>query len=591
MPTDDIAASGPIGRDHDNNMSEECGNMPHPESLRTYHARLKQGILICLFITYLVPVVVLSLYFNYQFNANMRESGRLQLTAVAESQRNTIDLFMQKRVVNVFNLFHMKDFSLKPSGENMQALLENLVRADDAFVDVGLIDPEGRQAGYAGPYPHLRSKDYSKEKWYNSLIKQQESYIITDLYMGLRGHPHFTVGVKQMVDDSFYVIRTSVYPDKLGNLLDSQSPGKPARGFLVNKEGIYQVVGKDLGDLLKPAIFVPDEQSPAGVERIESDGEPVLAAYTWLKEVPWCFVMLQPEKVAFGEMYVIRNTMIIGAAVLILGIMVFIWLIVNYLFRRARAVDRERMELKRQLYHAHKLVSVGQLAGGVAHEINNPLAIIESEAGIIRDMLDPAMGMQSSSADICKELDEIDKAIGRAKGITQKMLSFVRKTEPKLVKCNVNQLLDDVIVGVKEQEFYVSDINLIKDYASGLPELYLDPDLMRQVFLNLINNAGDAVESGDTITLKTGLADGWVKITIADTGKGMDAGHLEKIFMPFFTTKKVGKGTGLGLPISLNIIEGFGGKMTVESTPGVGTAFAILLPAHDREAPGEGKGT
>jgi two-component system NtrC family sensor kinase len=194
-------------------------------------------------------------------------------------------------------------------------------------------------------------------------------------------------------------------------------------------------------------------------------------------------------------------------------------------------------------------------------------------------MLDPAMGMESSPEDICKELDEIDKAVNRAKGITQKMLSFVRKTEPKLVKCNINQLLDDVIFGVKEQEFYVSDINLVRDYAPDLPDLYLDPDLMHQVFLNLINNAGDAVESGDTINLKTELADGWVKITIADTGKGMDAKHLEKVFMPFFTTKKVGKGTGLGLPISLNIIEGFGGKMTVESTPGVGTAFAILLPA------------
>jgi two-component system NtrC family sensor kinase len=579
MPTDDIAASGPIGRDHDNNVPEECGNMTHPESLRTYHARLKHGILICLFITYIVPVAILTLYFNYQFNENMRESGKLQLTAVAESQRNTIDLFMQKRVVNVFNLFHMKDFSLQPAGENMQALLENLIGADDAFVDVGLIDPDGRQAGYAGPYPHLRNKDYSNEKWYKNLIKQQQSYIITDLYMGLRGHPHFTVGVKQLVDGSYYVIRTSVYPDKLGNFIDSQRPGKPARGFLVNKEGTYQVVGQDFGKLLEPAIFVPDKQRLAGVERIEVDGEPVLAAYTWLKEVPWCLVMLQSEAVAFKEMHAIRNTMVMGAAALILGIMIFIWLIVNFLFRRARAVDQERMELKRQLYHAHKLVSVGQLAGGVAHEINNPLAIIESEAGIIRDMLDPAMGMESSSEDICKELDEIDKAVNRAKGITQKMLSFVRKTEPKLVKCNINQLLDDVIFGVKEQEFYVSDINLVRDYAPDLPDLYLDPDLMHQVFLNLINNAGDAVESGDTINLKTELADGWVKITIADTGKGMDAKHLEKVFMPFFTTKKVGKGTGLGLPISLNIIEGFGGKMTVESTPGVGTAFAILLPA------------
>lgn len=571
--------SGPIGGDRKNEVAEETKKMPHPESIRSYHGRLKHGIIIGLFVTYLIPVVALTLYFNYQFNSNMRESGKLQLAAVAESQRNTIDLFMQKRIVNVFNLFHMKDFSLKPSGEDMQAFLENLIRADDAFVDVGLIYPDGRQTGYAGPYPHLRSKNYSNEKWYKNLIDQQESYIITDLYMGLRGHPHFTIGVKQLVDDHYYVIRTSVYPDKLADFLHSESRGKQARGFLINKDGVYQVVGSGFGEVPEPAFFVPGAGKAGEVELIEVDGQSLLAAYTWLKEVPWCLVMLQPEKVAFEEMYVIRNTMIIGAAGLILGIMIFIWIIVSHLFKRAQAVDQERMELKSQLYHAHKLVSVGQLAGGVAHEINNPLAIIESEAGIIRDMLDPAMGMASSPEDVCKELDEIDKAINRAKGITQKMLSFVRKTEPKLVKCDVNQLLDDVILGVNEQEFYVSDINLAKDYASDLPMLYLDPDLMRQVFLNLINNASDAVESGDTITLKTEFADGWVKITVADTGRGIEAVELEKIFMPFFTTKKVGKGTGLGLPISLNIIEGFGGKMTVESTPGVGTAFAIFLPA------------
>ncbi len=119
----------------------------------------------------------------------------------------------------------------------------------------------------------------------------------------------------------------------------------------------------------------------------------------------------------------------------------------------------------------------------------------------------------------------------------------------------------------------------MRDYAPDAPPVLVDPDLMRQVFLNLINNASDAVKEGDTITLSTRLDCDVVKATIADTGHGLDSEQLEKIFMPFFTTKDVGKGTGLGLPISLNIVEGMGGRIEVQSEPGKGSAFTVVLPA------------
>ena len=549
---------------------------------KNYYRWLKHGILICLFITYLIPVGALSLYFGYKFNESMKESSKLQLAAVAESQKNSIDLFMQKKIVNVFNLFHKEYFSLTPDKEKMEAYLESLVRTDDAFVDVGLINPQGIQKGYAGPYPNLLNKDYSDETWYENLLEQEENYIITDLYLGLRREPHFTVGVKRVVEDRAYVIRTSVYPDKLQDFVQTSSQGKETKGYLVNREGIYQVVAPELGDLLEPARYVPGGGKRADVTFVDWDGKSMLASYTWLKEVPWCLVMLQPESVAFGEMYTMRNTLIIGSALLVLGIMVFIWFVVNLLISKARSMEQERIDLKSQLYHANKLVSVGELAGGVAHEINNPLAIIESEAGVIRDMLDPAMGMDASPEAIRKELDEIEKGVRRAKGVTQKILSFVRKTEPQLVESDINYLLDEAVSGVKEQEFKVSGIHLVKEYADNLPKVYVDPDLLRQVFLNMLNNAGDAVEEGDSIILRTASDENCVKITIADTGMGMTPDQLEKIFMPFYTTKEVGKGTGLGLLICLNIIEGFGGRIKVRSAPGEGTAFTMLLPLPGR---------
>jgi two-component system, NtrC family, sensor kinase len=224
---------------------------------------------------------------------------------------------------------------------------------------------------------------------------------------------------------------------------------------------------------------------------------------------------------------------------------------------------------------------VGQLAGGVAHEINNPLAIIASEAGLMRDMLDPSLGLECTPETLIRELNEIDKAVYRAKNITQKILSFVRRTDPKLTPCDVRQLLEDVVSGVKEQEFSVSNITVDRDFEPNIPKLMLDPDLMRQVFLNLINNASDAVTEGSTISLKTRLEDGWIKITVADDGVGMNAEQIQKAFMPFYTTKEVGKGTGLGLSISQNIVEGFGGRIEVVSQQGAGSAFTVCLPIID----------
>ena len=545
---------------------------------RKHFRRLRRVLQIGLLIAYLIPITILTVYFNYKFNTSVRESAILHLAAVAESQRNTIALFMQKRIVNIFNLFHLKEFNVTPTRFEMDYFLANLTQAGEGFVDIGFLSPDGIQIGYAGPYPHLLNKDYSQEEWYVELTTQSQSYVVTDLYLGLRRVPHFTIGVKQLIDGQYYVIRTSLDPSKLYEFLTATSRGKRVDGFLINRDGLYQAVAADFGELLGPAVFFPPRDSISDVTEIRFNGQQMLVAYTWLKEVPWCLVMWQPRDVALKEMQTIRNSMISGSAVLVLALMIVIWLIVKRVIRWTESLEHDRAELKTQLYHTHKLVAVGQLAGGVAHEINNPLAIIASEAGLIRDMLDERLGLDSSPEAIVTELDEIDKAVYRAKAITQKILSFVRRADPKLVPCDVGQLLADVVAGVKEQEFSVSNITVERDFDPAIPKLLLDADLMRQVFLNLINNASDAVTEGSTITLKTRLDDGWAKITVADNGVGMDGEQIQKVFMPFYTTKEVGKGTGLGLSISQNIVEGFGGRIEVESQPGVGSAFTVVLP-------------
>jgi two-component system NtrC family sensor kinase len=255
-----------------------------------------------------------------------------------------------------------------------------------------------------------------------------------------------------------------------------------------------------------------------------------------------------------------------------------IWFANSFLIDRFRESVERGDELRTQLFHASKLASVGELATGVAHEINNPLAVIVAASGVIRDVFNPEFALEPDRESVLKEVDNIDSAVFRARTITRQLLDYGRKYEPTLEPCNVNLILDDVIEGLKAREFELEGIAIVRDYDPGLPDILLDRDKIRQVFLNLINNAGDAMAKGGTVTVTTRRHDDTIRVSVKDTGVGIPAEIVDKIFNPFFTTKEVGKGTGLGLSVSLNIVKSLGGTINVQSIEGAGTVFTVTLP-------------
>ena len=556
----------------------------------SYFSRLKKRLLVIMLVAFLSPLVLLSVYFHLQFNMTLKQSGRMQLMSLAESQRNTIDLFLQERVVNIFNLFHGRGFTTQPAQTDMNGYLRHLQETSDAFIDVGFFDASGSQVGYAGPYPYLRQKNYSGEEWFQALLKQKTNYYISDIYMGFRDKPHFTIAVKQVVGQTDYIMRATLDPDKFYHFLRTIGHGKQVNSFLLNREGIYQVVDPAYGQLLQQSHFVPDYTSGSHVEEVGANGNDELAAYAWLEQTPWVLVVMQPLEVAYSRMYTARRYIIFGTALTVALIFFGVVVVTNRLLQKAEKTERDREELKSQLFHAAKLVSVGELAAGVAHEINNPLAIILSQCGVLRDMFDPEyadadIAPEHLAENVNAELQIVEDAVVRAKNITGKLLSSSRKTDPRLVPGNINTILDEVVNGFMEKEFSVEDIELARKYDQTIPEILLDPDQMRQVFQNMINNAGDAIDGPGRITLETRKKEEMVEVLISDTGRGMTREELNKIFMPFFTTKEVGKGTGLGLGISLSIVEAMGGTIDVQSLPGAGSTFIITLPVTMNQAP------
>lgn len=236
----------------------------------------------------------------------------------------------------------------------------------------------------------------------------------------------------------------------------------------------------------------------------------------------------------------------------------------------AAAIWKEELA-REQLMRSERLASVGKMAAGAAHEINNPLAVISGRAQmLLKDERDDKKS---------KSLKLIVEQSRRASKILTDLMGFARPAMPKAELINVNFVINHVLTMV-ENQLKLKNIECKREFAQGLPKILADKHQLEQVFLNIILNAEHAMEGGGTLTVITALtpAKDTVLIKFADTGKGISKENLPHIFEPFFTTKEEGEGTGLGLAMSYGIITSHGGTIDVESTVGKGSAFTIALP-------------
>jgi two-component system NtrC family sensor kinase len=246
---------------------------------------------------------------------------------------------------------------------------------------------------------------------------------------------------------------------------------------------------------------------------------------------------------------------------------------------RISVADSEKEMLNQQVVETGKLASVGELAAGIAHEINNPVAIMVEEAGWIQDLLEEEEFQASENfAEFKRALAQIKIQGLRCKDITYKLLSFARKTDSRIQDIQINDLITD-LVSLSGQRGKYSMVEIHSQQAEHLPLLRLSVSELQQVFLNLINNAIDSMDrKGGKLFIATRPEDRYVVVEMTDTGTGIPEANLPRIFDPFFTTKPVGKGTGLGLAICYGIIRKMGGEIKVRSTLNVGTTFTIYLP-------------
>jgi len=277
-----------------------------------------------------------------------------------------------------------------------------------------------------------------------------------------------------------------------------------------------------------------------------------------------------------------RNLALVAAGITLLGcagILATILVMARHTRQRLLKAELELRRMQKHVLDAGKLAAIGELAAGVAHEINNPLAIMMENAGWIQDLLNSEDPFDKENmAEITLSLQTIATQGHRCREITHKLLSFARKTDSSASVAHINSLLED-IAGFARQKAKYRDVEVRLALDPRVGDVECSPTEIQQIILNLVNNAIDAIEKDPgLVQLKSVREDKFVRIDVEDNGHGIPAHILPDIFEPFFTTKDAGKGTGLGLSICRDILAKMGGSISVESESGQGCVFRVRLP-------------
>lgn len=528
-----------------------------------------------------LPLLFIGFVIFHQFGDVYRNKITDHLTVLVKKHSRSIDNFLTDRLgdIRVLARSHaVEDLANQVFLTEQLAILRE--EYGGVFVDLGLIDPQGVQHAYSGPF-NLAKADYSKAVWFSET--QRNLYYISDVFTGLWGSPHFIVAVKISWNDQGWILRATVNFNTFNALVFNIRIGKTGIAFILNKAGELQTNPNFEADSVSShtnffnANLEPDkvliEQNP------DVFGQDSIFAVTPLNNGRWVLIFQQEVSDVFATWNQTKTIatllFLFWAAVVAL----FTYFISNRMIHRVEEVIIQKDKMSDQVVEAGRLASIGELAAGIAHEINNPVAIMVEEAGWIQDLLsedDPAT--PDNLTEIERASVQIKTQGSRCKEITHKLLSFARKTDPTIKQIDLNDLIKEIVTLVDQKTRY-ANVQIDTQLHPDLPPLWASGTELQQVLLNLLNNSVDAMDSsGGSIQITTQLSDGRIVTKIADNGHGIAEANLARIFDPFYTTKPVGKGTGLGLSICYGIIKKAGGDIHVQSTKGTGTTFSIYLP-------------
>ena len=569
-----------------------------------YYTSLTRNMTLIVIVVSFTPLILIAGLIGYYFETSYREKVMEHLHELVEKHQQLINSFLDEKLSYIKVLadsYTYDELTDETFLQNKLVILQNAYSG--VFVDLGVVNSAGVQISYAGSLKLLNA-DYSEAEWFREAIKRD--YYLTDVFLGLRRTPHFIISVKKRRGDAEWLLRATIDFVAFNSLVEQIHIGKTGSAFIVNSAGELQTrPGVELAPNITSLLSRISWARMAGTGNAEAVGSSSDEVKTFssggnvisgivksrngniiyilmpLKSGEWTLAYLQDQADAFAE---VNRARVIALAIFIFGCLAIVLValfISGKVVGQIKRADLEKEMMNEQVIEAGKLASIGELAAGIAHEINNPVAIMVEEAGWMEDLLEEQELQQSQNVDeFRRSLKQIGIQGVRCKEITHKLLSFARKTDPVQHEIQVNDTIEEILSLCGERSKF-NNIRVQTELDRRLPLISASPTEMQQVFMNLINNAIDAIGSGGgLLEIRSRVEGDRVVVDIADTGHGISKSVMARIFDPFFTTKPVGKGTGLGLSICYGIIKKLGGNLTVDSSVGLGTTFHVNIPIH-----------
>jgi two-component system, NtrC family, sensor kinase len=554
------------------------------------YSKLKR---IIFFIMILVPAIpfISVLGIGYYYFTTSIENGTLAaMTRLVEDHSRMIETYLIERKGDLEFILDTSSLRDLTDKKKFRALFTQLEQKSRAFLDFSLFNDEGFQVMVQGPFK-IRGRNYAREDWFKQVMKKK--FYISDVFLGFRRVPHFIIAVAREESGKQWVLRATIDADVFNQIVESVRIGKTGEIYILNTHELLQTKRRSGGNLLDPDSDGIAEAKPhTGVRTFvkkNPKGVEYLYATSWLNNRQWLLVVRQETADAFRSL---RSATFFIFFIILLGgltIMALAYFLTEAIIRRMQRLDTEKMSLSQQLVRASRLAEIGQMAAGFAHEINNPLQIMKSEQTLIETLFSEMKKKEDlkESADLLEIEDSVHQIrvqILRCAEITQAVLKFGRQTEPVIRAVNLAAFIPEVTRMVAKRAS-VQGVAIKEEIADNTPLVQVDASQLEQVLLNLLNNAIDAImakygSKGGILAVAVGPEEhGKVKITVRDNGVGISPENMKNIFTPFFTTKPVGQGTGLGLSVCYGILNGMGGTVEVKSEERRGTTFSVHLPA------------